>query len=136
MFIKDGSNEQGVIPEVKEEPSETVSSNTQNVMFSNNVTPVNNDLNSNNVTSQGSAVNPNINQGMVNPNNVVNQNMPGLNSNGQMNIPSFESSQGVFSNAFDSAVNAQQGQAVNQNFNQSQSQAPLTGSQTSESLFE
>ena len=45
-------------------------------------------------------------------------------------------SQSVFSNAFDSAVNAQQGQAVNQNFNQSQSQAPLTGSQTSESLFE
>lgn len=136
MFIKDGSNNQGVIPEVKDEPVVTDSSSTQNMMFSNSVTSVSNDVISNKVTSQGSAVNQNINQGMVNPNNVVNQNMPGLNSNGQMNIPSFESSQGVFSNAFDSAVNAQQGQVVNQNINQSQSQAPLTGSQTSESLFE
>ena len=131
MFIKDGSNNQGVIPEVKEEPSEAVGSNTQNVMFTNNVTPVNNNFNSNNVTGQGSAVNSNINQGIVNPSNVVSQD---VNTNGQVNMNM--TSQSVFSNAFDSAVNAQQGQVVNQNINQSQSQAPLTGSQTSESLFE
>ena len=119
MFIKDGSNNQGVIPEVKDEPVVTDSSSTQNMMFSSSFAPAE------------SAINPSFSQGVVNSNNVVNQS---VNNASQIN-PSVSNgaSQSVFSNAFDSAVNAQQ---VNQNINQSQGQAPLTGSQTSESLFE